>query len=94
MKQAKPRSSATTRIISVSGLAIFVLGSMLWEIVSAYIRGGSDAPTVGILIAAVLVLGGGLVFAVCLILRNSKVFLPSSGQEQTSPTDSGSHPID
>lgn len=87
MKQKNQPSSGATRIVSISGLTIFVLGSMLWEIVSAYLRGGADAPSVGILIAALLVLGGGIVFAVWLIARHGKAFLSGSGQAQTPPSD-------
>lgn len=87
MKQKNNPSSAAARIVSVSGLTVFVLGSMLWEIVSAYLRGGSDAPTVGILIAGILILGGGILFAVLLIVRNSKPFLTASQQEQDTPPE-------
>ena len=79
MKQNSKSSSSATRMVGVSGLALFVLGSMLWEIVSAFIRGGSDAPTVGILIAAILILGGGMAFALYLIMKKGK---PLRKQEQ------------
>ena len=82
MKQNDPSSSNAARIVSVSGLAVFVLGYMLWEIVSAYIAGGSDAPTVGILIAAILVLGGGMVFALYLMIGKGRAFLPKTRREE------------
>ncbi len=83
MKQKNQSASSATRMISVSGLAVFVLSSMLWEIVSAYIQGGSDAPSTGILIAAILILGGGIAFALWLIISKGKLFLPSTEQEDT-----------
>ena len=87
MKKDMERVPSATRIISVSGLAVFVLGSMLWEIISAYIRGGTDAPTIGILIAAIVVLGGGIAFALWLIFSRGKRFMPPVTQEQSSSGD-------
>lgn len=85
MKQKNQPSANAARMVSVSGLAVFVLGSMLWEIISAYIQGGSNAPTLGILIAAIVILGGGIVFALWIILSKGRVFLPN--HEQTDTTD-------
>ena len=82
MKQNNQSSSNAARMVSVSGLAVFVLGYMLWEIVSAYIQGGQDAPTMGILIAAIVVLGGGIGFALWIIFAKGKAFLPSRNQEE------------
>lgn len=78
MNQKNQPSSSAGRIISISGLSVFVLGSMLWKIVSAYIQGGSDAPSIGVLIAAILILGGGILFALWLIISKGKLFLPSN----------------
>ena len=44
-------------------IAVMVLGSMLWDIVSAYIKGGEDAPSVLVLVIACVVLGGGVEFS-------------------------------
>ena len=84
MKKDMERAPAATRIISVSGLTVFVLGSMLWKIIRAYIQGGADAPTIGILIAAIVVLGGGIAFALWLIFSKGKGFMPPATQEQSS----------
>lgn len=85
MKQNNQPSSNAARMVSVSGLAVFVLGYMLWEIVSAYIQGGQDAPTLGILIAAIVILGGGIVFALWIMFAKGKAFLPN--RELTDTTD-------
>lgn len=87
MKEKKQPTANTTHMVSISGLAVFVLGSMLWNTVSAYIHGGSDAPTLGILIAALLVLGGGIVFALWLMIRSSRLSSPPAGQEEASSDD-------
>ena len=88
MKQENQPSANAARMVSVSGLAVFVLGYMLWEIVSAYFRGGSEAPTLGILIAAIVILGGGIVFALWIIFAKGRVFLPN--REQVDTTDKSS----
>ena len=85
MNKNTPSTSNSGRIISVSCLTVVVLLSMLWEIVSAYLAGGSDAPSIGILIAAIVILGGGTLFAIILILRHAKHFLP--GQTQDPPSE-------
>lgn len=85
MNQIKQPSAAAGRTLAVSGLTLFVLGAMLWEIVSTYLAGGNDAPTVGVLVAALIVLGGGMVFAAFLIFRQIKQF--QSEETQNSEED-------
>jgi len=43
-------------------LAVGYLGYCLWEIIQSYMAGGEDAPSVPLLIGAIVVLGGGAVW--------------------------------
>lgn len=49
--------------LMISILVFVMLLHMLWNTISAYIKGGNEAPTLLILIIAVIVLGGGAIFA-------------------------------
>ncbi len=66
MNKKDPRAN---NLIFVSGMAFLLLASMLWKIVSAYLKGGSDAPSTAVLIAGILVLGGGMIFSAVIIYR-------------------------
>ena len=66
MKKNDPRANNT---LLLSGLVFLLLASMLWKIVSAYLKGGSNAPSTAVLIAGILVLGGGMVFSAVIAYR-------------------------
>lgn len=57
------KTTQTGNRIVLVGLVLLMLGSMLFTIVKAYLAGGPDAPTPAILLLAIAVLGGGMVFA-------------------------------
>lgn len=58
------KNTQTGNRIVLCGISTVMLASMLWNIVKAYLAGGTDAPTLAILLLAIAVLGGGMVFAV------------------------------
>ena len=64
--------SGPNRTVIFPALAVFLLAAMLWDIVSAYIAGGEDAPSLTVLIVAIVVLGGGTVFALLQSYRTWK----------------------
>ena len=49
-------------LLAMRGLAVFAVLYMLWPIVQSYIAGGEEAPTLGMLLLAIAVLGGCAVF--------------------------------
>ena len=49
-------------MLSIRVLAVGYLGYCLWQIIQLYRAGGADAPSVPLLIGAILVLGGGAVW--------------------------------
>lgn len=57
------KSQVGNRII-LNGTALLLLAYMLAKIVQAYIVGGTDAPSVKVLLLGIVVLGGGIVFVV------------------------------
>ena len=57
------KSQVGNRII-LNGTALLLLAYMLAKIVQAYIVGGTDAPSVKVLLLGIVVLGGGIVFIV------------------------------
>jgi len=62
MEQNKRNTSANPTTVFIRVIAAgFVLYS-LWEIVSAFLKGGEDAPSLTLLLIAIVVLGGGGVF--------------------------------
>lgn len=82
----KNNSRAANRIV-ISGLVFLLLASMLWEIVSAYYRGGSEAPSIPLLIAGIVVLGGGMVFAAVILYRGIVEYFHSSEKPNTDGED-------
>lgn len=58
--QEQPANPHFTLMIRV--LAVGYLGYCLWEILKLYRAGGEDAPSLPLLIVAVVVLGGGAVW--------------------------------
>ena len=60
------------RTILFPAIAVVVLASMLWDIVSAYLAGGEDAPGVMVLVIAIVILGGGTVFSAIQTYRTWK----------------------
>lgn len=67
-KEKKPVNPTT--LFGVRVLAVAYLGYSLWQIIQMYIEGGEQAPSLLLLILAIVVLGGGAVFiAVATILK-------------------------
>lgn len=73
--------------ISLVGLAVILLSSMLLEIIKAYRAGGTDAPGTTILLLGIAVLGGGIVFCVIYLCRLLKDYSQTSGKSQDSPPE-------
>lgn len=59
-KEKKPVNPTT--LFGVRVLAVAYLGYSLWQIIQMYIEGGEQAPSLLLLILAIVVLGGGAVF--------------------------------
>lgn len=57
------KSQVGNRII-LNGTALLLLAYMLAKVIQAYIVGGTDAPSVKVLLLGIVVLGGGIVFVV------------------------------
>lgn len=68
------KTTQTGNRIILCGIATVMLASMLRTIVKAYLAGGPDAPTTTLLIVAIAVLGGGMVFAVYYIVALLKKY--------------------
>ena len=67
-KEKKPVNPTT--LFGVRVLAVAYLGYSLWQIIRMYIEGGEQAPSLLLLILAIVVLGGGAVFiAVATIMK-------------------------
>lgn len=82
-------TTQTGNRIILCGIALVSLVSMLWTIVKAYLAGGPEAPTTAILLLAIAVLGGGIVFALLYSLSLLKKYpFPKSGQNSPPPDDS------
>lgn len=69
-----PRSTLTFR-----GLAVLLELYFLMELVKAYRAGGEDAPSLGVLILGIVVLGGGAVLLCFLAWREWKKAKEESG---------------
>ena len=63
MSKQNKSTQVGNRIVLV-GTALLLLVYILAKIVHAYIVGGTDAPSVKVLLLGIAVLGGGTVFAV------------------------------
>ena len=67
-KEQKPINPTT--LFGVRVLAVGYLIYSLWQIIKMYIEGGPDAPSLWLLILAIVVLGGGAVWiAIMTILK-------------------------
>lgn len=60
MSKQNKSTQVGNRII-LNGTALLLLAYMLAKIVQAYIVGGTDAPSVKVLLLGIVVLGGGIV---------------------------------
>lgn len=77
------KNTQTGNRIVLCGIATVMLASMLWTIVKAYLAGGPEAPTLAILLLAIAVLGGGMVFAVLYAISLFKKYsAPKPRQEK------------
>ncbi|MCD7859091.1 MAG: hypothetical protein LUH51_02815 [Firmicutes bacterium] len=72
------------RSVMLAIMVLFYEAYMIYNLVSGYLAGGEDAPSLGVLIAGCLLLGAGgigvLIFAVRAYLR-SKAAPPDGGAE-------------
>ena len=77
------KSQVGNRII-LNGTALLLLAYMLAKIVQAYIVGGTDAPSVKVLLLGIVVLGGGIVFVVRYLVLLLKEYYrkPEDTQEE------------
>ena len=82
MSKQNKSTQAGNRIVLV-GTALLLLAYMLGKIVQAYIVGGTDAPSVKVLLLGIAVLGGGSVFVVRYLVLLLKEYYrkPEDAQE-------------
>ena len=82
MSKQNKSTQAGNRIVLV-GTALLLLAYMLAKIVQAYIVGGTDAPSVKVLLLGIAVLGGGIVFVVRYLVLLLKEYYrkPEDAQE-------------
>lgn len=73
-KEKEERPVNPNTLLGVRVLAVGYLVYCLWSIVKMYMEGGEEAPSLWLLILAIVVLGGGAVFiAVATILALKKL---------------------
>ena len=58
-----------------------VLSSMLWDVVEAFLAGGEEAPSVPMLILAIVLLGGGTIFSAIQTYRTWKALSEEDRQK-------------
>lgn len=80
------KNTQTGNRIVLCGITTVMLASMLWTIVKAYLAGGSEAPTLAILLLAIAVLGGGMAFAVLYAISLLKRY-SAKGPQQEEDTE-------
>lgn len=80
------KTTQTGNRIVLCGITAVMLASMLWTIVKAYLAGGSEAPTLAILLLAIAVLGGGMVFALVYAFSLLKKY-PAKRSERENSTE-------
>ena len=82
MSKQNKSTQVGNRII-LNGTALLLLAYMLAKIVQAYIVGGTDAPSVKVLLLGIVVLGGGIVFVVRYLVLLLKEYYrkPEDAQE-------------
>ena len=61
-KKNEPTRRNPNTVLTFRAMGVLFVLYMLGQIVQAYIAGGEDAPSVGMLLLAIAVLGGGAVF--------------------------------
>ena len=61
MEQNKRNTSANSTTVFIRVIAAGFVFYSLWEIISAFLKGGEDAPSLTLLLLAIAVLGGGAV---------------------------------
>ena len=76
-----------TWALGVRFAAAAVVLYWLMQTVVAYIKGGPDAPSVGLLIASIVVLGGGAVLVIVLALKAWKIEKAMNEAEEELPED-------
>lgn len=73
MSDEKKKSGlGASRTIYFPMIGFLILASMLWDVVSGYLAGGEDAPSLLVLIVSIVVLGGGVIFTAFQTYRTYK----------------------
>lgn len=68
-KEKEERPVNVTTLVAVRLLAIGYCLYSVWQIAKMYIAGGEEAPSIWLLLAAILVLGGGSVWVAIITVR-------------------------
>lgn len=79
-KAPQPRSMQTTLMIRV--LAVGYILYMLYNIVKSYFAGGADAPSLTLLLVAILVLGGGSLWVAVVTWKDYKAYKAQEAERQ------------
>ena len=61
-KKNEPTRRNPNSVLTIRAMGVLFVLYMLAQIVQGYIAGGEDAPSLGLLLLAIAVLGGGAVF--------------------------------
>ena len=61
-KKSEPSRRNPNNVLTIRIMGVLFVLYMLAQIVQGYIAGGEDAPSLGLLLLAIVVLGGGAVF--------------------------------
>ena len=61
-KKSEPSRRNPNNVLTIRIMGVLFVLYMLAQIVQGYIAGGEDAPSLGLLLLAIAVLGGGAVF--------------------------------
>ena len=79
-KEKQPRNMQTTLMIRV--LAVGYILYMLYNIVKSYFAGGADAPSLTLLLVAILVLGGGSLWVAVVTWKDYKAYKAQEAERQ------------
>lgn len=71
-KEKEERPVNPNTLLGVRILAVGYLIYCLWSIIKMYMEGGEDAPSLWLLILAIVVLGGGAVFIAVVTIQKIK----------------------
>ena len=71
-KEKEDRPVNPNTLLGVRVLAVGYLIYCLWSIIKMYMEGGEDAPSLWLLILAIVVLGGGAVFIAVVTVQKIK----------------------